>query len=734
MNLDKLKEAARKFEQREEWRKAIEVYLKAIQEFESGSDPVPDPSIYNRVGDLEMKAGDSPAALKCYEQAAELYAEQGFFNNAIALCGKILRVNPGRTQTYLRLAQLHARKNVVSEAKRNLLEYIERMNSLSQLEEAFRAVKLFADQFAANQEIRLMLSELLRASSRTDEARDQLERLALELEARGDSSGARRTRERLHAIDSEERDPPEVAANSNDLVFIDTSRSGGDPLVGDKANAIVPEDDQPIELVQDPEEDWGVSDLPIIVSETAGLEDHAVDAVPGLLRTDLDPAVRPDGSPFDLDPIPMEIEEIDPAKLTAEDAPPLEGLTPREFDPPGTPTEMVEGIEVFEESVSSAETPAESGVTPVKGLVFLTVDENAETSVDLLEERVHETPDNGAAHLTLARALFDTGARERGLEEFERALATFESQQRWEDALQVSADLIRVDPDAIPRYQKTVELAYRSGSRKNLVDAYLQLADALVRVGVLEAALNVYWRVLEHDPDNTRAQSALATLAPAPPPRAAPSASDGLPLHDLPEDTAPPPPAAAMTLPLPPPSAPPESGFIDLGALILDDSKVRDTRMRVEAETPVGDEDKDFLETLAQFKRGIEENLDSEDFQAHYDLGIAFKEMGLLDEAIAQFQKALRSPDGRLRSSEALGISFYEKGRHAIAEAVLRRAVENLPGADDEKIGLIYWLGRAVEEQGRIDEAVAFYERALAVDIRFLDLSDRIQRLSDRQP
>src|ERR1041385_5780157 len=223
MNLDKLKEAARKFEQREEWRRAIDVYLQAIREAEDrGGEGTQDPGLYNRVGDLELKAGDSPAALRAYEQAAELYAEQGFFNNAIALCGKILRVNPSRTATYLRLAQLHARKNFVGEAKKNLLEYLDRMNGVGQLEEAFSAVKLFADEFHANPDIRLMLVELLRASSRTEEAKEQLEKLATELEARGDATGARRTRERLHEIDVVEPEPGQ-RRTSSELIFLDTS-------------------------------------------------------------------------------------------------------------------------------------------------------------------------------------------------------------------------------------------------------------------------------------------------------------------------------------------------------------------------------------------------------------------------------------------------------------------------------------------------------------------------------
>jgi tetratricopeptide (TPR) repeat protein len=153
--------------------------------------------------------------------------------------------------------------------------------------------------------------------------------------------------------------------------------------------------------------------------------------------------------------------------------------------------------------------------------------------------------------------------------------------------------------------------------------------------------------------------------------------------------------------------------------------------MRVTRREPQDkDEQREFKEILEQFKRGIEENLDTDDHQAHYDLGVAFKEMGLLDEAIAEFQKALRAPEGRLRTSESLGTAFFEKGQFAVAEAVLRRAVDSAESGDEAKIGLIYWLGRALEAQGKAADAVTSYERAMAVDIRFMDLGDRIHRLT----
>ncbi len=152
--------------------------------------------------------------------------------------------------------------------------------------------------------------------------------------------------------------------------------------------------------------------------------------------------------------------------------------------------------------------------------------------------------------------------------------------------------------------------------------------------------------------------------------------------------------------------------------------------MRIEEEEPTGDEERDFDEMLAAFKKGIKENLDEEDWQAHYDLGVAFKEMGLLDEAIGEFQKALRAPPGRLKAAEALGQCFYEKGQFSVAATVLRRAVETDPSGDESKIGLLYSLGRCEEEQGRVDRALESYQRVFAVDIGFQDVSSRVKNLA----
>jgi tetratricopeptide (TPR) repeat protein len=704
MNLEKLKDAARKHELKEDWHRAIEVYRRAIEAFESGADGAPDLTVYNRIGDLQLRVNDTAAAVASYERAADLYADQGFVNNAIALCGKILRVDPGRVQTYLRLAQLHARKNVVIDAKRNLLEYVERMHAQRRLEEAFGSIRQFAAQFAASPDIRQMLAELLRAGARSGEIRTQLEHLADELDRAGDHAGAQEARARIH-------DREEAEGGGGGLVFLDTG-------VGPPAAAPAR-----LEGLQRPDA-TGIAVEPLEI-ETGRADDSAVaidgeaaSPMPGLETTSLDVSLG----------------------AGAEEPPRFEGLLVADSLTEGVETPPAPGLEVERGAVEpidlepappgelELDRPAEGAeleATPAEAAPadYEPLPSPPAPSLDMLADRVLENPESAEAHRALGEALLAAGERDRGREELELALERHEAAADWVRAGDVLTELIRLDPTSIRLYQKRVELGFRMGDRGRLLDAYLELADCLVRVGSLEKAEAVYRRVLEHDPANERARAALDTIAA--PPASGPAAGSASPGQGVA------PPAGAPRAPAPAPAPAADPAYVDLGAMVLDEAAPRaDTRIRVEDEEPTGDEEADFRQILQQFKSGLERGLAADDFQTHYDLGIAFREMGLLDEAIAEFQKALRAPEGRLRTAEALGGCFFEKGQFPVAGAILRRAVDTLAGGDDEKIGLLYWLGRAEEEQGRGAEAVQHYQRALAVDIGFRDLNERLGRLA----
>jgi tetratricopeptide (TPR) repeat protein len=405
--------------------------------------------------------------------------------------------------------------------------------------------------------------------------------------------------------------------------------------------------------------------------------------------------------------------ELDDAPLAMEDIPPTGGFIQTEDDTSVSPTRRSAFIDL---GVGGVEAPADQSGS----LVFANIDAPpAPPTIEELEARVAENLDDAEAHQALGEALIEAGERERGIEELDHATTGFENRGNLPQAQELVDEILRLDPNSVRHRQKQVEFAFKSGDKGKLIEAYVELADTLLRQDLPEKARAVYQRVAEHDPKNERARAALAMLAPVvAPPEATPGVKEG---RTAPKD-------AKVKVR----DRAAEAGeFVDLGAMILGEEPVaRDTRMKVADEEPTGDEEKDFQEMLARFKQGVDENIDEADFQSHYDLGVAFKEMGLLDEAIAEFQKALPAPEGKLKSSEALGVCFIEKHAYVVAESILRRGLELPAAGDQERLGILYWLGRALEELGKKAEARELYGRVFAVDIRFKDVGERSRALS----
>jgi tetratricopeptide (TPR) repeat protein len=168
---------------------------------------------------------------------------------------------------------------------------------------------------------------------------------------------------------------------------------------------------------------------------------------------------------------------------------------------------------------------------------------------------------------------------------------------------------------------------------------------------------------------------------------------------------------------------------VDLGSLILGEEGEKTTRWQVTAEGPSGDDQADFAKMLSQFKQKVSEHVDADDVSAHHDLGTAYLEMGLLDEAIGEFQMALRASPEHLPTHEVMGRCWMEKGQPDMAVRALNRALDSEYEVEDELIGIYYLMGRAQEELGNTEEAVEFYEKVFSLDINFEDVTERLRSL-----
>jgi tetratricopeptide (TPR) repeat protein len=199
----------------------------------------------------------------------------------------------------------------------------------------------------------------------------------------------------------------------------------------------------------------------------------------------------------------------------------------------------------------------------------------------------------------------------------------------------------------------------------------------------------------------------------------------GLDVISAPEDITPP---AEEEQEEPLPEA--DDNFVDLAEWLEQTRTPQSTRMVAHDTEPENNEQKDFAEMLEKFKAGVARSLDDTDFDSHYDLGIAFREMGLVDEAISAFQKATRGHSHRIRASEALGECFLQKGEPRVATTVLERVTADEKLDDDQLVGVLYFLGRAAEELDNPEKAASYYQRVVAVNMNLRDAARRLSSLA----
>ena len=172
--------------------------------------------------------------------------------------------------------------------------------------------------------------------------------------------------------------------------------------------------------------------------------------------------------------------------------------------------------------------------------------------------------------------------------------------------------------------------------------------------------------------------------------------------------------------------------YVDIGAMLLGDevhTTQKSTRFVVPYEEPTGDDQADFEKMLDQFKKKVSENIETSDVTAHYDLGTAYMEMGLLDEAIGEFQMVLRSTSDHLATYEMLGQTFLQKQEPEAALQSLTRGLDASGAIEEECVGIYYYLGLAHETIGNTEKAAEFYDKVFAIDINFADVTERLRGL-----
>lgn len=538
-SVSQLKEQARRAEQREKWSRAIELYLEALEISEESGDISLDLSLYNRIGDLYRRGGDTDEAVRFYRKAVEQYADEGLHTGAVALCNKILRLAPDQVDTYRILGRLHASSGLAAEARNAFRQYAERMEERG-------------DRAAAQDG----LLELARCVEDTDLLSEVVEEMV--------ASG---------------RD--EDARSALREIWEDQRERAGDP-------------------------DPGIRDLAArlgVVEAAAGASDEGAAApdVPG-------PPAGQEGAGDD-------------------------GAPEERPDP-----EAAEGGASTPEPDDAGVSPGEASADPEEG--DEASGEDAE-GVELDEILLH---DPGGAGRTAS------GAGDAAEAHDEKDPGADDEEGDGAGAPEAAAPDAEEDDGPPP---------------------------------------------VPEGPD----EAATGEAGPA----AGPDTADG------------------------PSPAPEADEPVDLGERIR-------RRLGGGRGGPADDAaaQRDFDDMLVGFRAEAAETSGEADPEAHVELGVALLQMGLVDDAVREFQVAARAPDPPVRAFELLGECFLEKGLHSVAVRVLNRALR-LPGhPDHELLGVLYQLGVAYQSVEEHAEALDCFERVFSVDIDFRDVGERMEEVRAR--
>jgi tetratricopeptide (TPR) repeat protein len=145
----------------------------------------------------------------------------------------------------------------------------------------------------------------------------------------------------------------------------------------------------------------------------------------------------------------------------------------------------------------------------------------------------------------------------------------------------------------------------------------------------------------------------------------------------------------------------------------------------------------DLSEMFGELKQELEEEVmaGDDDPETHYNLGVAFREMGLLDEAIAELQKVCTAIDrGKaftqpVQTYTWLAQCFIDKG---VPEAAIRwyEKALGITGLDDEtRLAINYELGSASETAQDKPAALRYFTNVYGANIDYRDVAERIQAL-----
>ncbi len=141
----------------------------------------------------------------------------------------------------------------------------------------------------------------------------------------------------------------------------------------------------------------------------------------------------------------------------------------------------------------------------------------------------------------------------------------------------------------------------------------------------------------------------------------------------------------------------------------------------------------DVDQVFEKFRAGVRSQVSENDSATHYDLGVAYKEMGLIDDALAEFELAARDATRECNCFAMIGMIFLEQNKLDRAAEAYVRALGAQAKTVEQEMNLYYDLGNVYEMKGKSQDAIYYFQKIARRDPGYRDVSDRLSALQPEQ-
>ncbi|RKZ02430.1 hypothetical protein DRQ21_08705 [Candidatus Fermentibacteria bacterium] len=656
-NVTSLKKKAHDLVQKGRLESALKIFSLVVEE------DAKDASVHNKIGDILLKLKQDEKAKEHFLTSANLYSDEGLQMVALSICRKIIRAFPNEIEAHLIMANCFSQQDKHEQARKEYVSYLKGKPSLD-LPEVAGALKALT---VLDPESPKWVNNLAKvAYKQKNEAfldyavSVSMERNLPELEKA--TQMLKKLQAKLHPAP---RKKPAKKKPSAEKIEVDSSALlnnlsfDQDDLLQDNSKA---SDDVQLESLSE-----FLKKPPSTVAAEEDLDDLEQDAVTEKNNLSFDRSDIQKGRSESSDDILKDITRDDDEDWSMTE---LENTGPQRIGEYFVACGLLKAGDVLKALEKQTEGPEDARLGDVLVSMNLVsvrqVREALSKQVADMRNRLERDPGDALGYIEMANLLLDVGDFYGAVGAYLRAAEIYRNDERDYMVFELLEGVLDICPESlsaakeIVRIRHTIDKEGQSRAFYRLAVAYLLNDSQYEAIASLEAAVEVC-------PDYKDALELINGLRPTE--------------HS-------------------------EVGVTGVADILDDIDNIKmDTSKKA------------LADIIMEFKQGVDSSITNEDYATHFDLGIAYREMGLLREAIQEFEKVLVSPDYRIKAREMLGRCTFDMKRYDEAEDHFRKGLVLASTVDNKSsiVGFHVNLYRVYDFTGRSGHAEA--EMKLAVEL-----------------